>query len=156
MEIYIDLLKKTEKSSFRIIVGIIFFLISAIWLIGKIYNNIYITGFDWFYVIAMALNGIVHIIEGFGISIEKKIGSAYVSVNEEKISIKTGIFEKQQTITWNEIQTINYKLNRYEITRKNEELFKLDLSKLNYSVKKEVNNVISKIAKEKNLLIKIA
>ncbi|WP_423130150.1 hypothetical protein [Gaoshiqia sp. Z1-71] len=115
MEFKKDLLKKEEKSTFRIILGILFFVISIVWVADRIMDDLIIRPFDWLYTGVFALNGVVHTLEGFGFSIASLFGKAFVLIDNERISIKPGIRNKEQNIYWNSIKTIDYRLNKYHI-----------------------------------------
>ena len=59
-----------EKSIFRIILGIGFFILSVIWVANKISENQIISAYDWLITGVFALNGVVHFIEGLGFSVD--------------------------------------------------------------------------------------
>lgn len=151
MEFKKNLLKKDKKSVFRIILGILFFVFSIIWITDRIMDNLTIRAFDWLYTGVFALNGLVHTLEGFGFSIARLFGRAFVLINNDRISIKTGIFDKEQNIYWNSIKTINYKINKYQFQNIDNTKMILDLSKLNDALKNEIREIVDCIAKDKNI-----
>ncbi len=152
MELKKDLLKKEKKSIFRIILGILFFVISILWITDRIIDNLTIRPFDWLYTGIFALNGVVHTIEGFGFSIARLFGKAFIMIDNERISIKRGITEKEQKIYWKSIKTIDYKLNKFRVQNMDNTSMTLDLSKFDYSLKNEIRGIIDCIAKDKNIL----
>jgi len=151
MELKKDLLKKEKKSVFRIILGILFFVISIFWIADRIMDNLIIQPFDWLYTGIFALNGIVHTIEGFGFSIARLFGKAFVLIDSERISIKLGIIDKEQNVYWKDIKAIDYKLNKFRVENIDNTNKTLDLSKLDYVLKKEIKEIIACIAKDKNI-----
>ena len=151
MELKKDLLNKEKKSVFRVILGILFFAISIFWITDRIMDNLIIRAFDWFYTGIFALNGLVHTIEGFGFSIARLFGKAFVLIDNEQISIKLGIIDKGQNIYWKDIKAIDYKLNKFHVENIDNTSKILDLSKLDYTLKNEVKEIISGIAKDKNI-----
>ncbi len=61
--------KREGTSAFRIILGFAFFVISIAWITNKLLENESIGWFDWVYTGIFALNGVVHLLQGFGVSI---------------------------------------------------------------------------------------
>ena len=151
MEFKKDLLKKERKSVFRVILGILFFVISIIWIAVRINDNQIIRPFDWLYTGIFALNGIVHTIEGFGFSIASLFGKAFVLIDSERISIKPGIIDKEQNVYWKDVKTIDYKLNKFRFENIDNTNKTLDLSKLDYELKNKIKENIAGIAKDKNV-----
>jgi len=147
MELKKDLLKKDKKSIFRIILGVLFLVFSIVWIIVK--SNDGIIGFDCFYSGWFALYGVYLIIDEFGLS----IGKAFIFIDMDIISIKTGVFDKEQSIVWNDIKSINYKINSFEIVRSNDSLLTFNIKSLGYSLIKDIKQVIRGIASEKGVQI---
>ncbi len=151
MEFKRDLLKKEKKSIFRIVLGILLLVILGMWIINRILDNQIIRPLDWLFFGIIALNGIVHIIEGSGFSIAKLFGNAFVSIDDKLISIKLGIIDKEQNIYWNSIKKIDYNLNKFKIQNIDDVIITLDLSKFDYALKNEIKESIISIAKNKNI-----
>ena len=149
-ELKLDLLKASKKSILRIVLGILFFLVACGGIITKIIGE-GIKPFDVFFFGIFALCGIIHFIEGLGFSFESLFGKAYILVNDEFISLKASIFDKKQLINWNEIQSIDYKLNKFIIQKTDNTTPIIDLSKFEYIINMEIKNVIISIAKEKKI-----
>lgn len=152
MELKKDLLKKDKKSVFRIILGVLFVAISIIWIADKITSDIIIRPFDWLYSGIFMLGGVIHIFEGFGFSLAKLFGKAFVLIDNNQISIKPGLSDKEQKIYWKDIKTIDYKLNKFQIQKIDDTNMKLDLSKIDYALKNEIKEIVNNIAKDKNIL----
>jgi hypothetical protein len=153
MELKRDLLRKGKKSVFRIVLGIVFLLISIAWIAVRFIEHQSVTFFDWFYAGIMFMNGVVHATEGFGFSFASLTGKAFIHINSHKILLKKGVFFIEQGILWSDIKRIDYKLIQYQIVLKNEKTETLDISKLEYSLVKEIKETISFIAKEKGIAI---
>ena len=146
-----DLLKKERKSIFRIVIGILFLLFSGIWIADRIIDNQTIRVFDWFYTGIFALNGIFHTIEGFGYSVAKLFGKAFILINNDLISIKREIMVKDQTVYWKDIKSIDYKLNKFLLKKNDDTILTIDLTKIDYALKKEIKEIIDHVANNKNL-----
>lgn len=152
MEIKKNLLRNEKKSYYRFALGIIFFIISILWIIVKIKNKQEITLFDWLYFGIFTLNGISHSIAGFGFRIEELFGKAFIQINEEKISLKTKVLGKEQSVLWTEIQKINYNLNKLYIHKTDNTTLTFNLSEIDYAFKNEIKEFIKSIATEKQII----
>jgi hypothetical protein len=152
MELKIDLLKeKRKKSLFGVILGILFFLVACSWIIVRIIKIEIITLFDWFYFGIMLLNGILQFTGGLGYSFGNLFGKAYILINSEVISIKAGVFDKNQFVNWSEIEFINYNLNKFEIKKTDNTNMVINLSMFDYRLINEIKKTINGIAKEKKI-----
>ena len=152
MELKIDLLeRKRKKSLFRVILGILMFLLAIGWIIIRVIENRSTTPFDWVYSGLFMLNGVLHFVEGLGYSSESFFGKAYILINSELISLKASIYNKNQIVNWSDIKTIDYKLNKYEIKKTDNTNMIINLSKFDYILKDEIIKVINDITKEKNI-----
>jgi len=155
MDLKIDLLKKPKKSLIRVILGIFMFLFAISWIVIRVTENRSITPFDWIYAGVFSLNGVVQFIEGLGYSFERFFGKTYISINLERISLKTSVFEKKQNINWGEIKSIDYKLNKFEIKKTNNANMILSISQFDYIAINEIKKTINDIAKEKNIQVSL-
>lgn len=153
MELKKDLLKKGKKSLYRIIIGFLFIAFSIAWVYTRYPENKPIRVFDWSYFGVFALNGVIHLIEGFGISISKFFGKAYISIDKENIIVKSSIFEKEQRIVWNEIESIEFKPTRILFIKINNTQMNIDYSKLEYEIILKIKESINQFAKEKSIEI---
>ena len=154
MELKIDLLKIEKKSVFRIILGIGFLVLFILWISEKSKGNYLFIGFlDWVVVATMLFNGIIHTLGGFGFSISHLFGKAYIHIDEQSITIKMRLFEKEQHFEWSDIKAMDYMANKYRFTMKDGTTGILNLSKMEYLLKKEVKTVIVEIALGKGVLI---
>jgi len=152
MELKIDLLeKKRKKSLFRIILGIAFVIIASLWVIIRLVEEKTITPFDWFYSGILLFNGVINFVEGLGYSFERFFGKAYILINSEAISVKASIYDKNQSINWSDIKTIDYKLNKYEVKKTDHTSMIINLSNFDYLSINEIKKAISHYAKEKNI-----
>lgn len=155
MELKIDLLLTEKKSTLRVVGGVLFILLSAVWVYSRYMKNLYIDTFDWIYCGILSLNGVVHIMGGFGLPLIRLFGESYLWIDDTKIAMKKGVLRKAQSISWTDIKRINYKLNRFTVIRTNDTKFTLDLSKLEYAILKDAKEIISGIAKEKRIEINL-
>ena len=150
-ELKLNLLKERGKSLFRVVLGIIFFLIVIGWIIIIIIRKEEIKPFEYLLYGLFALNGIVQFVEGLGYPFESLFGKAYIWINDEFISLKSSVFAKKQFVNWDDIQIIDYKLNKFIIEKTDDTILIIDLSKFEYIVNMEIKKVIFDIAKEKNI-----
>jgi len=151
MEFKKDLLKKDKKSILKLVLGILFLVISGAWIVDRILEYQSFRLFDWFYSGILMLNGIVYTIEGSGLPISKLFGKAFVWIDNDRISIKPGIMDKEQQVYWKAMKTMDYKLNKYHIRQMDNTSITLDLSKHGYELKNEIKETLESIAKEKNI-----
>ena len=149
MELKIDLLDRGKGSLFRIILGVLFFLISCIWILCiKIIDKENIRAFDWLYSGTFALGGIIHIVGGLS---GRFFGKAYILINSELISFKQGIYKKEKTVYWENIKSIDYKPNKFRIEKTDDTTVIINLYEIGYSSKNEIKDMIGCIAREKNI-----
>jgi hypothetical protein len=151
MELYRNLLPPSQKSAFRIVVGMLSFGLSALWIGLRISDDLLIRPFDWFYAGAFALTGLVHTAEGFGFSTLSLFGKAFIRIDTEQILIKPTWLAKKQQVYWHDIKAMGYTINQYQIQYKDDSMQILKLSKLDYAIKVELKATIEAIAKENNL-----
>ena len=152
MELKIDLLKIEKKSVFRIVLGIVFLVLFILWIIEKSKGHYLHIGFlDWVVVATMLLNGIIHTLGGFGFSISRFFGRSFIDINEQSITIKLRIFEKEQHLEWPDIKAMEYMANKYRVTKNDGTYGILDLSKMEYLLKQEAKTVIAEIAAGKEI-----
>jgi len=155
MEYKKDLLKKSDKSIFRLILGISMCVISILWIVARLAENDLIRPFDWVYSGIFALSGVTHILTGLGISIESFFGKAFVYIDNEMIDIKLGVFEKEYKIDWQDVKSIEYKLGDFTIQQLDNSSIFFPISKLDYSSIIGIRNIMSKLAESKDIRYKI-
>jgi hypothetical protein len=63
-----------EKSIFRIVLGILFFVIAFTWIALRLVDGESIRVFDWIYTLVFALQGFVHTYEGLGNTLRNPFG----------------------------------------------------------------------------------
>ena len=112
---------------------------------------------NWVIFCAFLPTFIYNITEGLGYPIESFFGKAYIVINHEKISLKSGVFDKEQFVNWNEIKTINYNMIQcdFKIEKTDNTIQFINISKFDYALMVEIKKAISNIAKEKNIQINI-
>jgi len=151
MEIRKNLLRNEKKSYVSFAVGVVFFIISIIWIVLKMRDGQKISLFDWFYVGIFALNGISYSMAGFGFRLEELFGKAFILINKEKISMKAKALEKEQTVFWAEIQSINYNFNKLHVHKTDNATLTFNLSEIDYAFKNEIKEFVKNIANEKQI-----
>ena len=155
MELKIDLFKQKKKSHIRMVFGVLCLLFAGTWIIIGLSGRGTQPSFLWIFQGLLFISiGTLHLVEGLGYSIGRLFGKAYIFIDSETISIKTGVYDKMQLINWSEIKTMDYKHNKFEIKTIDNANKILNLSMLDYMLIKEIKTTIHCIAKEKNILIK--
>ena len=147
MELNINLLENPKYAFLRIILGILLIVCSCGYIIIRITAEEAVRAFDWFYFGIFAINGIIQTIDGLGFF----YGKAYVLINPELISLKASVFDKRQSIYWNNIKFIDAKSNKLIIAKKDNTNMVVNLSKFSYSLRSKIKGTIDCIAKEKNI-----
>lgn len=153
MELKRDLLIIQKRSVFRIIMGILLFIISIAWIVEKEVNEHVISLLDWLVFFVFIMNGFVHTIEGFGFSLARLFGKAFILIDNDRIAIKTGVLAREQSVDWIVIESISYKPIRFKVAMKDNSSMTFNLSKLEYSLIKDIKSAINDIATEKGLEI---
>ena len=143
MELKIDSLGKKKRNTFRVVLRILFFLLASVWII-PIIGKEFLKSFSWLYYGIFAAIGAS--IGTIGNTLDK---SCIFSINFEVISLKTGIFNKEQFINWSEIKSISCKLYEFKIKKTDDTTMIIDLSKFDYALLQEIKKVVDCIAKEK-------
>ncbi len=105
----------------------------------------------WAYVIVFVPSAILNLINGF--DFESLFGKAFVEIEEDLISLKLGIREKEQTVFWKDIKTVEHKLNKLQIHTIDNKIQIIDLSKSNFKLKNEIREVINSLSNEKKIKI---
>jgi hypothetical protein len=154
MELNINLLKEENKkmSIIRIVFGVLCLLLSG-WSLFDVIGNESSRTWDWISIGIWLLLGIYHLGEGFGYS----LGKAYILINSKEISFKPSVYNKKQSVCWNEVESIGYKFyaNKFEIKKADQTVVILNLSHYGYSTVKKIKEAIGHCVKEKNVPIKM-
>ena len=152
MEYYKNLLIDRKKSKYQIFFGIIFILISLLWIADRILEHNPIRIFDWMYGIIFFLNGIVHIIEGTGTSVNNFFGKAFIKINDNEIIFKPKIVKEKIHIYWEDVEKIAFGISRIKIINK-DNILNLNYSSLDFKNIQTIKNYLTEISKSKNILI---
>jgi hypothetical protein len=142
-----------QKSTAKTIVGVLHFVLIALSISSKIYIEQGFETFDIIYLVVIFLLGSLFILEGTGIPFAKIFGKAFILIDEKQISIKKGVFNKEQTIFWDEIKAIEFKPNYFLFTKHDDSLFPFKLRHLTIRFNKEILDFIKVIGKHKGLEI---
>ena len=131
--------------------GLGFIILTILWIPVRKFENHIVDLTDWLYTTLFIFYGIVYTIEGFGVAFLSLFGKAYIVIDQDGISIKTGIFDIAQKILWNEISSIDYHPLSFYVRRLNNTDLKLKLSGMDYSLIQEIKKVVGFIANEKGI-----
>lgn len=140
-----------QTSTTKTILGVLHFVIIALWIGSKIFIKETFDTFDFIYLIALFLIASLFIIEGIGVPLAKIFGKAFILIDEDQISMKIGVFSKEQTIFWDEIKAIEYKPNYFLFTKQDDSLFPFKLRNLTTRFNREILDYIKVIGKNKGL-----
>jgi len=99
MEYQKNLLNNDEKSVWRVILGIIFIVISISWIVSRYLENIPLRVFDWVYFATFSLNGVFNIFEGIGKSMDRFLGKAFIHIDDQAMVMKPRILKKRKKLT---------------------------------------------------------
>lgn len=146
MEYKRDLLQGNKRSNFRWIFGIAMVGMSIFWIISKGLGKDILGPFDWLYSALFGLSGIVHIMAGFGHPVERFFGKAFVHIDYQVISIKSGVFSKEQKADWPEIVSIEFKPNQFMIHKQDTSTQIISLSKLDFACISDIKAIVLTIA----------
>lgn len=148
-----NLLELKKKSKFALVLGITSCVLAITMIIIYYLHSHKIEAYMWTFPIFFLQSGIANIIASQGYAPERLIGKAFIEIDEKKISLKTGIFQKLQTVEWKGIDAINYKLNNLVVTKTNKSTVRFALSRLEYSTIQEIKEVVNTIANDKDINI---
>lgn len=151
MEYSVDLLKNSKKSKHRVFFGLIMFISSLIYIYLNLEDNEPLSIIEGIYSGILILSGLVSVLEGAGYSIDKIFGKAYFEINDKEIKIKPGIFIREESIRWDDIDTIEYKVNKFLIIKKDSTVFTFYLSNFEYTIVQKIKDVVAKIADNKRI-----
>ena len=153
MELEKDLLIIDRKSRFQTIFGIAAIGFTMILIIFKFQEDQSLTLLEWLQFVSLFLMGVIHLIAGTGYSLAKLFGKSFVKINDTQISIKPGVFDKEQAFYWTDIKSIIYETNRYKIIDKENLEHFLNLLKIEYDLKQQIKAIIQNLATAKNIAI---
>ena len=150
-----NLLDLKKKSKLAVIYGIFSCLLAiAYFVIVLIQGSGRSPGWEYIFFLSFLLNGITNIMYGLGYPPERVFGKAFIEIDEQKISLKTGVFQKLQSVDWKEIDSMDYKLNKLVVTKTDKSTVRLALIPLEYLVIQEIKETINTIATEKKINIR--
>jgi len=153
----INLLRTPVRNKFRRILGIAYILFSVLWVVMRIItgepasNNTTITFLDLIYIALFGASGFIFLFEGYGISISKWFGEAYIKINDALICIKKGVLSKEWSLSWDDIELIDIKVIGIRFNLKDNSLRELSYDNLDYEHIQQIKQTIKSIAGEKNI-----
>ena len=153
MNYYKNLQRKTEKSKLVIILSLFSILFGISYFALIIMSKKGLMLYNWIYSVYFILYGLILILREIGYPIESLIGKSFVKINEQELSIKANILEKEQKINWSEIQKLNYHMGKFIVTKKDASTLEFVLTKLDYKTVQEVKEFVFEMAKRKDILI---
>jgi len=150
MEFYKNLYPYRESKKIQLVFGFIFIILSILWILQKKHFNSQIFVFDWLYSIIFLLNGIVVILQYYGIHIEEIFGKRYIKITPEEIDYKPKTFNPAKKIKWVDVKVINFKVNSIELESIKGENIVINYTNLEYASVQELKERIAQITQNKN------
>ena len=145
MEYYKNLYPHLVRRKLQLILGIIFIALSISWILIKMNDEIIV--FDWIYSAIFFLNGVNAIMQYYGYIIEEFFGKRFIRITDEKIQYKPKTFKPETTILWENITSIQFKVNKIEFKCNDGKTLNLQYSSMEYSSVQKLKDAISEIAK---------
>ena len=149
MELNVNLLEREKKSYIRLGIGLVFIILTIIWIVIITLNNWVVKPYEWLNIGICALNGIAHTLYGFGSSIERLFGKAFILIDKEKIAVKIDPFEKEQNALWNDVKSIESKPSKLMVIKTDNTNLNIDFSNLDYALVQNIKKSIHGFAEEK-------
>ena len=141
MKLKIDLISQKKKTLF-LVFGTGLFLIASARIVIYFFGNEAAKPFDWIYFGIFALQGLFFVYQG--------LEEAYLLINSELILLKNTLFEKKLFVAWNEVKSVNYRINRIEFVKTDDTIMTLYFETFNYASVQKIKETIAVLAKEKN------
>jgi len=142
--------KEIKINKTVVILGALMFILTISWIPIQLYENEKINIFHWLYSAILLFTAINFVLIGSNYS----FGKAFVWVNENHIKIKLQYTGPTQTIDWNNIANIKHKHNSFIFNKKGGTFSIVSTKRLKEDFVSELTNIISQIARDKNIEIK--
>ena len=158
-ELYINILQSPSRSIVRRIIGVLYILISVLWLVMRIVskepvtNQVMVSFFDLIYTFFFGLAGIVFVIDGAGISISRWFGEAYIKIDAKQICIKKGVFSKEWILLWNEAELVEFSVIGIKFRLADKSVRELNYDNMDYGHIQQLKKSIKIISGDKNIKI---
>jgi hypothetical protein len=119
---------------------------SIILLFYSIYTtSLYLILYFFFF----SINGLRHIYEGSGKSINSIFGERFLSVDEEKIEFKEKSRKQSIVVYWDNVESIKFAATKFVINSKEKKKIEIDYGKLSYAIVQQLKETLSAIEKQK-------
>jgi len=146
----IDLTKKERLSNlykFFFILGGLFFIATGLYRI--ISRDSFVFDFTFMVDILYALLGLVWLLNG--LNILNAWMKRTVRIDETYLNFKSSALQKEKSILWNDIGSIEIKVNKLIISSKEKNLETIELGWIPYNDLIEIKTEIEKLSGEKNI-----
>ena len=156
-ELNINILQLPARSLFKRILGVLYLIMGISWFLSRIIfddpesSRFPLPILDLSYIILFGFSGIIFIIEGYGVSIARLFGEAYIRIGMEGIFVKKGVFSKEWVLLWSDIEQVEYKVIKIHFKLKDNSYHELDYDNLDYGHIQEIKKALKVIAKEKSI-----
>ena len=151
----INLLRTPARSVARRVTGILTIIIAVIWLITIFFLKEKERTVNILFSVYFIIYGATFVISGSGISISKWFGEAYIRIDPERISIKKGVFSKEWSLRWSEVEHIDFSVIRILFTLRDSTTKELNYDLLEWEHIRAIKGAIRDIAAEKGIMARI-
>lgn len=149
MEYYKNLYPHPKKQKAQLILGIVFIVLSLLWMLNKIYPDNRIHLIDWIYSSIFFLQGVVNILQYFGYNIDEFFGKRFIRITTDEIQYKPKTFKPEIKIQWEDITSIFFKSNYIQLETKDKDITNLYYKNIDYVSVQALKNTITEIANKK-------
>ncbi len=156
-DLNLNLLHSPVKSSTRRILGFIYTILGILWLTVRILGKdpeekgFSFLWFDILYFIVLLISGAAFILEGSGISIGGMFGEAYIRIDQKRIAVKKGVFSKEWSITWDDVEKIEVSILKITFSLKGNIKNELNYDNLDYEHIQILKAAIKEFGNEKSI-----
>jgi hypothetical protein len=158
-ELNINILRSPAKSTVRRFLGVIYSILGILWLLSKIIlkdpesiRN-HLSVFDIIYSVFLVLSGIIFLLDGYGISISKWFGEAYIKIDLTRICIKKGVLMKEWFLLWSEIEQVEFTVIKIKFTLTDKSIRELNYDNIEFEHIQAMKQSIKAISAEKNIRV---
>ena len=147
MELKRDLTKKKSNRVLIIIFSVTQIIFAGYFLFRAISSS---DLFYWISVFVFLGLGLINLFE----TINFPGKNAFVSIDSKEIAIRAFKEHEEERINWDNVESIEYKLNKYYFTKKDNNVQVIDLSSVGFALVGEIKETVNYHAKKKNIEIK--
>ncbi|MCU4156344.1 hypothetical protein J1N10_10165 [Carboxylicivirga sp. A043] len=146
--LYIDLNKKTPINYLRLLLGVIMMAATV-----YIYFFSAITRFQPYQLLLLFFFGVYYAIMGAGLNLLSLVFKRFISINNEAIRVKQGIFKRLYESKWSDIAEIQINITAIRIKGKDGSDYQFEYQHLDEDLVHTLKTAIVHQAKEQSITI---